>query len=212
MFTGIIEHLGKVAAIHDDPPGVRLIIAEADLAARAKIGDSIAIAGCCLTVVTIDGDQFGFDAGSETLSRTVLGTLKPGSRINMEASLKVGDTIGGHFVAGHVDAVGTLDKRLDEKDWSTFWFRVPEALTRQMATKGSVTIDGVSLTLVDVEKERFSLALIPHTLSVTTLGTLKSGDGVNVETDVLAKYVERQLFNHDGTINNPFSLAADDNS
>jgi riboflavin synthase len=105
----------------------------------------------------------------------------------------MGDQLGGHFVTGHVDAVGTLDERIDEGDWSTCWFRVPAPLTRQMASKGSVAVDGVSLTLVDVEDERFSVALIPHTLHVTTLGRLHVGDAVNIETDVLAKYVERAL-------------------
>ena len=107
--------------------------------------------------------------------------------------MKLGDRVGGHFVTGHIDAVGQLDQRIDDKDWSTFWFRVPETLTVQMASKGSITVDGVSLTLVDVEEQRFSVALIPHTLDVTTLGPLQVGDPVNLETDVLAKYVEQQL-------------------
>jgi riboflavin synthase len=127
------------------------------------------------------------------LQRTNLGELRAASSINLERSLRVGDRLGGHYVTGHIDALGALDERIDSGDWSTFWFRVPRALTRQMASKGSVAVDGVSLTLVEVEDERFSVALIPHTLAVTTLGKLQPGDRVNIETDVLAKYVERQI-------------------
>jgi riboflavin synthase len=146
-----------------------------------------------LTVVEVGQTTFGFDAGAETLSRTNLGRLQEGSQVNLERSLKVGGELGGHFVTGHIDAVGWLDQRVDEKDWSTFWFRMPTRLTRQMASKGSIAVDGISLTLVDVEDERFSVALIPHTLAITTLGKLQPGDPVNLETDVLAKYVEKQL-------------------
>lgn len=193
MFTGLVEGMAEVAAIETRSPGVRLILRHAEAAKDAAIGDSIAVNGCCLTVVARDGDTFGFDAGEETLSRTNLGRLVTGDRANIERSLCVGDQLGGHYVTGHIDAVGTLDERKDDADWSYFWFRVPRHLTRQMASKGSVAVDGVSLTLVDVEEERFSVALIPHTLQVTTLGNLASGDEVNIETDLLAKYVERQL-------------------
>jgi riboflavin synthase len=134
-----------------------------------------------------------FEAGDETLSRTNLGRLATGSRVNLERSLQVGDRLGGHLVAGHVDAQGTLLKRRDERDWSSMVFRVPQRLMRQMASKGSVAVDGVSLTLVIVESDHFSVALIPHTLKQTTLGELAIGDAVNIETDLLAKYVERQL-------------------
>lgn len=193
MFSGIVERMGTVRRLISDPPGVRLVIEAAEIARDTKIGDSISVNGCCLTVVEVDDTSFGFDAGAETLSRTNLGKLQEGSKVNLERSLKVGGELGGHFVTGHIDAVGTLDERLDEKDWSTFWFRMPRPLTRQMASKGSAAVDGISLTLVDVEAERFSVALIPHTLHVTTLGGLKKGDPVNLETDVLAKYVEKQL-------------------
>jgi riboflavin synthase len=193
MFTGLVERMGQVRDIISDPPGVRLVIESPEVAQVTEIGDSIAVNGCCLTVVQVDDETFGFDAGAETLSRTNLGKLVQGSKVNLERSLKVGDELGGHFVTGHIDGVGWLDQRLDEKDWSTFWFGMPQRLTRQMASKGSVAVDGVSLTLVDVEAERFSVALIPHTLLITTLGQLKPGDPVNLETDVLAKYVEKQL-------------------
>ena len=134
-----------------------------------------------------------FQAGEETLSRTNLGELAPGDVVNLEQSLRAGDPIGGHYVTGHIDAVGTVDRRHDDADWCTMWFRAPAAQLAQMASKGSIAVDGVSLTLVDVEDDRFSVALIPHTLAVTTLGRRKVGDRVNLETDVLAKYVQRQL-------------------
>jgi riboflavin synthase len=193
MFAGIVEALQPVTRIESRPPGVRLVVDAGTMAESAMIGHSIAVNGCCLTVVEMDGSQLGFDAGQETLSRTNLGQLVEGSRVNLERSLVVGDRLGGHFVTGHIDCVGTLHTRQDDRDWSTFWFRVPREWTRQMAPKGSVAVDGVSLTLVDVETDRFSVALIPHTLAVTTLGRLKENDRVNVETDVLAKYVAKQL-------------------
>jgi riboflavin synthase len=193
MFTGIVQSLAKVEAIVPQPPGVRLVIADPLTAQRAAVGDSIAVNGCCLTVVSVDEECFAFEAGPETLARTNLGQLMPGDRVNLETSLKVGDELGGHLVTGHIDAVGTIDARVDDAQWSTVWIRVPGDLTRQMASKGSVAVDGVSLTLVDVEDHRFSVALIPHTLHVTTLGTRQPGDRVNLETDVLAKYVQRQM-------------------
>lgn len=193
MFTGLIESLSEVAAIVPEPPGVRLVIREPRIAPESAIGDSIALNGCCLTVVAIDGDTLAFQAGEETLSRTNLGELQLGGGVNVERSLKIGDAIGGHLVAGHIDAVGTVDRRMDDADWCTMWFRFPLALAGQIASKGSIAVDGVSLTLVDVEADQFSVALIPHTLTVTTLGRRQVGDRVNLETDVLAKYVEQQL-------------------
>ena len=193
MFTGLVQSLGMVRRLMASGPGVRLVVADQAIARGAQIGDSIAINGCCLTVISVDGDALTFEAGPETLRRTNLGRLAIGDRVNLEASLTVGDALGGHWVTGHIDGLGTLDARKDDADWSTMWFRTPRELTRQMASKGSVAVDGVSLTLVDVEEDRFSVALIPHTLRVTTLGALKVGDLVNLETDVLAKYVERQL-------------------
>lgn len=193
MFTGLVRSVANVVELVPEGPGVRLVVNDATLANSATLGASIAINGCCLTVVDLSPPHLAFQAGSETLSRTSLGQLAPGSRVNLEPSLALGDELGGHLVTGHIDGLATVDQRLDEGDWSTFWFRVPRELTRQMASKGSVAVDGVSLTLVDVEPERFSVALIPHTLEVTTLGERQPGDKVNIETDLLAKYVERQL-------------------
>ncbi len=193
MFTGLVECLAPVVDVIPEPPGKRLVIVAPTLAASASIGDSIAINGCCLTVVEIDDDRLAFQAGSETLERTNLGALTDGDHVNLERSLRLDDQLGGHYVTGHIDGCGTLQQRIDDRDWSTLWFRMPPALGCQMASKGSVAVDGVSLTLVEVEKDRFSVALIPHTLHITTLGKLDVGARVNLETDLLAKYVQKQL-------------------
>lgn len=193
VFTGLVESLAEVVALQPEAAGARLVISESEIASRTTIGASIAINGCCLTVVAIDGPQLAFQAGEETLSRTNIGLLVPADRVNVETSLRLGDELGGHLVSGHVDALGTVDQQEMDGEWAKYWFRVPPPLTRQMASKGSVTVDGVSLTLVDVETDRFSVALIPHTLQTTTLGLRSVGQRVNIETDILAKYVERQL-------------------
>jgi riboflavin synthase len=196
VFTGLVERLAEVRRIGPDAPGdpgVRLVVAEQSIASRAQIGDSIALNGCCLTVVAVDRDEVSFEAGPETLARTNLGRLRAGDLVNVETSLRAGDALGGHLVTGHIDGLGTVDACRDDGPWRTMWFRAAPALLRQMASKGSIAVDGVSLTLVDVEAERFSVALIPHTLAATTLGRRAVGDEVNLETDVLAKYVERQL-------------------
>ncbi|HLA84041.1 MAG TPA: riboflavin synthase [Thermoguttaceae bacterium] len=191
MFSGIVEARGAVAEIRSEPPGVWLVIREPKIAAESAVADSISVNGCCLTVVAVEGDKVAFQAGPETLARTNLGRLVPGSPVNLERSLKVGDRLGGHFVSGHIDGTGTLVERRDEGDWSTFWFELPRALSRQMAPKASIAVDGVSLTIVESLPDRFSVALIPFTLAVTTLGPLRVGDTVNLETDILAKYVQR---------------------
>jgi riboflavin synthase len=191
MFSGIVEALGTVVELREEPPGCRLIVREPRIAAATNVADSISVNGCCLTVVEADAETFGFQAGPETLARTNLGDLKPGGRVNLERALAVGDRLGGHFVSGHIDGVGRLLERKDHGDWSDFRFSVPRPLARQMASKGSIAVDGVSLTIVESEPERFSVALIPYTLAVTTLGPLGVGDKVNLETDILAKYVQR---------------------
>jgi len=191
MFSGIVEARGTVADVISEPPGCRLVIREPKIVAQTKVADSICVNGCCLTVIDVRGDTMAFQAGPETLARTNLGDLKPGGLVNLERSLVVGDRLGGHFVTGHIDATGTLQERRDHGDWSFFWFQIPRRLSLQMAPKGSIAVDGVSLTIVDSEPERFSVALIPYTLAVTTLGPLQVGGKVNLETDVLAKYVER---------------------
>ena len=193
MFTGLVEKLAALAEFVSEPPGARLRIDAGEIAETAAVGESICVSGCCLTVVAIDGGFLDFEAGPETLARTNLGRLAAGSRVNLERSLQVGDRLGGHFVTGHVDGQGALAERIDDGEWTTCWFSAPPSLMRQMASKASIAVDGVSLTLVDVRPDRFSVALIPHTLAVTTLGSLSPGDPVNLETDLLAKYVQRLL-------------------
>ena len=191
MFSGIVEARGTVAEIRSEPPGCWLIVREPKIVASTAVADSISVNGCCLTVVAVEGDTMAFQAGPETLARTNLGELKPGSVVNLERALAVGDRLGGHFVSGHIDGVGTLLSRDDHGDWSTFRFGISPQLAMQMASKGSIAVDGVSLTIVDSLPDRFSVALIPFTLAVTTLGPLKVGGKVNLETDLLAKYVQR---------------------
>ena len=194
MFTGLVEARGTVDGLVPEGSAVRLrIAAPADIADGCALGESVAINGCCLTVIAVEGPLWTFEAGAETLSKTTLGRLCVGDAVNLERSLPVGGRLGGHFVQGHVD--GTGDVLAIERDgaWVTMWFRVPESLAAQMVPKGSVTVDGVSLTVVAVERDRFSIALIPHTLAVTTLGIRRVGDPVNIETDILGKYVQKFL-------------------
>lgn len=191
MFSGIVEAMGTVAELRDEPPGCTLVIRQPKIAAETAVADSISVNGCCLTVVETDEETMAFQAGPETLARTDLGDLKVGSSVNLERALKVGDRMGGHFVSGHIDGTGKLLRREDHGEWSDFYFEVPRELSVQMASKGSVTIDGVSLTIVECEPDMFSVALIPYTLAVTDLGQMKVGDKVNLETDILAKYVQR---------------------
>lgn len=191
MFTGLVECFALVVGVFSEPPGKRFWIRHQKLAMLAKIGDSVSVNGCCLTVVARQEDTLAFQAGPETLARTNLGELAPGNPVNLERSLCMGDSLGGHFVTGHIDGVGTVESRLDQEEWSTLWFCAPMDLLRQMVGKGSIAVDGVSLTLVDVRQDRFSVQLIPHTLRVTTLGQRCRGDHVNLETDLLAKYVQR---------------------
>jgi riboflavin synthase len=193
MFTGLVELKAAVVEVREAPPGRRLRIAAGVVAADVALGDSICVSGCCLTVVAATDGVLDFEAGPETLGRTTLGRLKSGDSVNLERSLRFNDRLGGHLVTGHVDAVGEVAARNDMGDWSEFWFRFPREYAGQIASKGSVAVDGVSLTVVGAELERFSVQLIPHTLAVTTLGTLRAGGAVNLETDLLAKYVERQI-------------------
>lgn len=193
MFTGLVEQKGVVKQLKRSDNACEISVEGSVVSEDAAVGDSIAINGCCLTVVRIDGAILMFQAGSETLARTNLGQLEVGSFVNLERSLKVGQRLGGHYVSGHVDAVATVDQRTDDGQWAKFWFTVPHRLTAQMVSKGSVAVDGISLTLVDVEYDRFSVELIPHTLDATTLGDRQAGHCVNIETDLLAKYVQQQL-------------------
>ncbi|MCC9602968.1 riboflavin synthase [Stieleria sp. JC731] len=193
MFTGLVETMGTVVDLIDAPPGKRLRIQSELIASDASLGDSICVNGCCLTVVAIDSDVLDFEAGEETLSRTNLGSLEKNSQVNLERSLAVGARMGGHYVSGHVDTLGELIERTEDPPWATLRFRLPTQYASQVVGKGSIAIDGISLTVVDADADSFTVALIPHTLSVTTLGQRNVGDKVNLETDLLAKYVQRSL-------------------
>jgi riboflavin synthase len=187
MFTGIVREVGAVASFD----GSRLVLAAPGTAAGAAVGDSVSVAGVCLTVVETEDGRLAFDVVPETLSRTALGSLESDARVNLEPSLRVGDQLGGHVVQGHVDAVGRVRSVVLEGDGRRLWVDAPDQVLRYCIEKGSIALDGVSLTVAALDDEGFEVALIPHTLAVTTLGRLEQGDEVNLEADVLGKVVER---------------------
>jgi riboflavin synthase len=194
MFTGIITALGSVRTITPlgDGRDMRLTITTPwPDTASIPIGASIACSGCCLTAVAAGDDWFAVDASAETLSKTRLGAWKPGSSVNLERSLRIGDELGGHLVSGHVDGVGTALSATPENASTRWRFQVPHELMRLIAVKGSVAIDGVSLTVNEVEGDTVGVNIIPHTAAVTGFGTLTPGDAVNIEIDMLARYVAR---------------------
>jgi len=193
VFTGIVEELGTVVALDVTDDGARLAIRAPRLAPLAAIGDSIGISGCCLTVVSIEGDVLRFEAVPETLSRTSLGGLSLSSHVNLEDALRAGEPLGGHMVQGHVDGVGEVTAIGPEGDGYRIAVRVPAELMRYLAEKGSITVAGISLTVAALLDDGFEVALIPHTWSSTTVSELGVGDMVNLEVDVIAKYVERLL-------------------
>lgn len=193
MFTGLVEALGTVRELKADGPGRRLTIAEPRLAPELTMGESVAVNGVCLTVIAHGPETFAFEAGPETLQRTNLGELQAGDRVNLERALAVGDRLGGHIVQGHVDGTGRIARRERSGEWEAIWFQCEPGLTRFLVPKGSITVDGVSLTLVEVTRDGFSVALIPHTLAVTTLGFKQAGATVNLETDLLSKHVVKYL-------------------
>jgi len=193
VFTGLVEALGRVDRVVEEGSGRRFRLVWPEFSEALALGESVAINGCCLTVVAAQGDWFDVQAGPETLHRTNLGAKAVGDPVNLERSLRVGDRLGGHFVQGHVDATATLVDRHPDGDWDFLGFELDPSRLPLMVPKGSIAIDGVSLTLVDVTDVGFSVMLIPHTLAATTLGTLKPGDRVNIETDMLAKHVQKLL-------------------
>ena len=195
MFTGLVEGLGRVERVTAERGGRRLTLAWPGLPENdpLKLGESVAVNGCCLTVTATAGAEFEVQVGPETLGRTNLGDRKPGERVNFERALKVGDRLGGHFVQGHIDTTAALRDRHRQGEWEFLDFDIDSIWTPLMVSKGSIAVDGVSLTLVEVSSESFSVMLIPHTLAMTTLGTCQRSDRVNIEIDMLAKHVKKLL-------------------
>jgi riboflavin synthase len=192
MFTGIVEELGHVRAVVANSGGARIEIDARTVLDDATLGASIAVNGCCLTVVELGDGYWAADAVVETLARTNLGDLAPGAGVNLERPVRLADRLGGHLVQGHVDATGTVRTRVPQPDGSErFGFAAPDEVLRYVVHKGSITVDGISLTVAAVHDDGFEVAVIPHTLAVTTLGTRVAGDRVNLEVDLVAKYVER---------------------
>lgn len=191
MFTGIVEGLGTIKSVNRAAGGMRMGI-EADFPiSNVRMGDSIAVSGICLTVVEFQNNVLGVDVAPETLSRTTLGKVKTGDRVNLEQALSFGDRLGGHLVSGHIDGVGVVQAKRPVANAMLFVFGVPEALSRYIVEKGSVAVDGISLTVNACSRTSFEVSIIPHTAKVTTMGFKRVGDPVNIETDMIGKYVER---------------------
>jgi len=193
MFTGIIEELGRVVAIEQGTASATLRVRGALVTSDAKLGDSIAVNGVCLTVTALIGEEFDADVMQETMLRSSLGALHRGSPVNLERPLTLASRLGGHLVQGHVDATASLLGRTPGENWEVVRFELPPTVSRYVVEKGSITVDGVSLTVSDIGDDWFAVSLIPTTLELTTLGNKKPGDLVNLEVDVIAKYVERML-------------------
>lgn len=195
MFTGIIEGLGTITAIHPSGQGSRFSITSDFDLSGTRIGDSIAVNGACLTAVILEGRRFTVDVSPETLKRSVLGTIKIADRVNLERALRLSDRLDGHLVSGHVDGIGQLRERKTLANAIVMVYSVPESLSRYMIEKGSVAVDGTSLTINRCDKHSFEVSIIPHTAGLTTVGLKKVGDAVNIETDMIGKYVERFVLN-----------------
>ena len=193
MFTGIVEELGTVEALEDQGDAIRLTVRGPVVTSDASLGDSISVNGCCLTVVTHEDATFTADVMRETLDKTALGSLEPGSRVNLERAVTAATRLGGHIVQGHVDGTGAVLRRTPSEHWEVVEISLPAELSRYLVEKGSITVDGISLTVFDVGAEAFSVSLIPETLARTTLGIKQPGDVVNLEVDVIAKYVEKMV-------------------
>ena len=187
MFTGIVREVGRVEAVEERGESVRLVVRAPETAAAATVGDSVSLAGVCLTAVEVADGTVAFDAVPETLRRSTLGCLETGGGVNVEPALRAGDPLGGHIVQGHVDGVGRI-RRVDDEGIEV---EAPQDVLRYCVEKGSIAVEGVSLTIAGLGESSFTVALIPHTRDVTTLGGVAEGDDVNLEVDVVAKYVER---------------------
>ena len=193
MFTGIVQCMGVVADVREHAGGVRLRVEAGELTRQAKSGDSICVSGVCLTVAALTPVQFEFDVIRETLDKTMLGKLRGGDRVNLEPSLRAGDRLDGHFVQGHVDGTATVQRIIATADEHVLWFRPQQHLLPYIIPKGSIAIDGVSLTVAAIDSELFSIALIPTTLERTTLARLQTGDTVNIESDMMVRTVVHYL-------------------
>lgn len=193
MFTGIVQELGAVVDAAEAAGGRKLVVRAPEIAMRTGLGDSVAINGCCLTATTLDGGDITFHAVPETIRRTTLGSLEPGDRVNVEPAIRAGEELGGHYVQGHVDAVGRIQSVEAEGEGLRVFVEAPDDVLRYCVVKGSVTVDGVSLTVAELAEDAFAVALVPHTLAATTLSGLQPAQSVNLEADVLAKYVERLI-------------------
>jgi riboflavin synthase len=191
VFTGIVRERGRVVSLGGDEGGLHIEIEAPETAARTAIGDSVDVDGCCLTATTVQNGRFSVTAVPESLARTTLGALSEGDEVNLEPALRAGDPLGGHYVQGHVDGVGRIRAVEPDGESRSVWVEAGPELTRYCVEKGSITVDGVSLTITALRDDAFSVALVPHTLEATTLGALAADDRVNLEVDVLAKYVER---------------------
>lgn len=191
VFTGIVRELGSVAGVEATLEGLRLVVRAPQTASVTSVGDSVAIDGCCLTATAVDGDALAFDAVPETVSRTTLGRLRSNALVNVEPALRAGDPLGGHYVQGHVDAVGRVQSVEAEGVGLRVFVEAPREVLRYCVVKGSVAVDGVSLTVAELADDAFGVAIVPHTIEATTLSALRPGQTVNLEADVLAKYVER---------------------
>lgn len=198
MFTGIIEGLGAITAVRPAGSGKRLTVAADFNLSGSRVGDSISVSGACLTAVAIAGRQFEVDVSPETLARTTLGSVRVGERVNLERALRLSDRIDGHLVSGHTDGTGTIDTREAAGNAVIVTVAVAEALTRYMIIKGSVAVDGVSLTINRLDLDRFSVSIIPHTAALTTIGLKQTGESVNIEVDLIGKYVEKFLTSQSG--------------
>ena len=197
MFTGIIEALGEIKRIEQQQGDVRLTVATANLdLSDAQLGDSIAVNGVCLTAIELTKGQFVADVSNETLSATTMGNVKAGTVVNLECALQAQTRLGGHMVSGHVDGVGQVIERKNDARSIRFSFSMPKQLARYVAQKGSICIDGISLTVNTVDDSSFSVNIVPHTLEMTTLGQRQVGDSVNLEVDVIARYLERLMMGH----------------
>ena len=200
MFTGLIQDMGKIQRLERRGGGVRLTISTQLNLSAAKIGDSISVDGACLTIIQLAGTSFTVEVSPETLQRTTLSSVREGQLVNLEGAMRMSDPLGGHLVSGHVDGMGEIVEVTSEGNSLRYRFRVPREISRYLIEKGSVAVDGISLTVAVCQDREFSVAVIPHTAQTTTLGKKKAGERVNVENDMIGKYVEKFVRQRDGAM------------